>query len=152
IAALDVITPEQADADLLIVTERGYGKRTQVDEFRQQGRYGQGVRAISNDLSKTGRIVGAGVVEDENSYDLTVITRNGIALRTPVNEISTYGRTAQGVKIIHIDPDDMVVSIALVDSGVPSPATAEQSHSSNGYVAPNEDESGEIEAPSDNDF
>ncbi len=154
IAALDVITPEQADADLLIVTERGYGKRTQVDEFRQQGRYGQGVRAISNDLSKTGNIVGAGVVEDENSYDLTVITRNGIALRTPVNEISTYGRTAQGVKIIHIDPDDTVVSIALVNSGAPSPITAEQSHSdSNGYVAPEEQDMdlGDF-APSDGDF
>lgn len=154
LAALDVITPEQAEAELLIVTERGYGKRTQVDEFRQQGRYGQGVRAISNDLSKTGGIVGAGVVDSETTYDLTVITRNGIALRTPVNEISTYGRTAQGVRIINIDPDDTVVSIALVNSDVSSTtATATEGHD-NGFIAAEDGGDLEIaEAPAgDADF
>jgi DNA gyrase subunit A len=113
LAGMDVIPPDYAAADLLLVTERGYGKRTKLEEFRQQGRFGQGIRGIATDLSKTGGIVGAGVVTDEDS-DLTVITSNGVALRTPVDSISTYGRTAQGVRVINIDPDDTVVSIALL--------------------------------------
>lgn len=114
IASMDVINAESTETDLLIVTEHGYGKRTNVSEFRQQGRYGQGVRAIANDLSKTGQIVAARILPLDEESDLTVITRNGITLRTPIDNISTYGRTAQGVRIINIDADDSVVSIALV--------------------------------------
>ncbi len=113
LAGMDAIRPEDTDFELLIVTENGYGKRTALSEFRQQSRYGKGIRAISNDLSKTGRIVGARVLRDEET-DLTIITRNGISLRTSAFDISTYGRTAQGVKLIDLEADDNVVSIALV--------------------------------------
>lgn len=114
IAAVDIIEPDAQDAELLIVTEWGYGKRTPVGEFRQQNRFGQGIRAISKDMAKTGRILGARIVHANEDPDLTVITRNGVSLRTPVDSISTYGRTAKGVKVINIDDKDSVVSIALV--------------------------------------
>lgn len=115
LAGIDVIQPEAYESDLLIVTERGYGKRTPLMEFRRQGRYGQGIRAIAHGQDKTGGIVGARVVADESS-DLTLITVNGMSLRTSVNNISVYGRNAQGVKLINLDADDTVVSIALLDS------------------------------------
>lgn len=113
LAGMDVISATEDDRALLIVTERGYGKRTFVNEFRRQSRYGMGVRAISSEMKKTGTIVGARVITEEE-MDLTLITRNGMSLRTSVNDISVYGRVAQGIKIIHIDKSDRVVSIALV--------------------------------------
>lgn len=130
LAGMDVIPPGQDEKTLLIVTEKGYGKRTIANEFRHQSRYGQGVRAISNDLSKTGGIIGARMVTDDE-MDLTLITRNGISLRTSTNDISTYGRIAQGVKIIHISPDDRVVSIALVlgDKEMPVDTTSQENGS-----------------------
>ncbi len=114
LAGIDVIRPDSYKNDLLIVTEYGYGKRTPLSEFRRQGRYGQGVRAIANGQDKTGGIVGARVVSDEDS-DLTLITLNGMSLRTAVGNISVYGRNAMGVKLINLDAGDSVVSIALLD-------------------------------------
>jgi DNA gyrase subunit A len=114
IAAMDIIREEDVNSELLIVTERGYGKRTPVEEFRVQGRYGSGIRAISRDLTKTGPILGSRVINPEEDPDLTVITRHGVALRTPVDSINTYSRQARGVKIINLDKGDTVVSIALV--------------------------------------
>ena len=113
IAGMDVINADYSDNDILIVTENGYGKRTALNEFRQQGRYGSGIRAISRDLSKTGGIVGARVLEEEG-LDVTLMTRNGISLRTAVSSISTYGRNARGVKLMNLEGDDQIVSIALV--------------------------------------
>ncbi len=116
LAGMDVIGSEDQTGDLLVITERGYSKRTALDEFRRQGRYGSGIRAIARDMSKTGNIVGARVITD-GSVDLTVITRNGLSLRTAVQDISTYGRTARGVKLMHLDKQDQIVSVALLLGG-----------------------------------
>jgi DNA gyrase subunit A len=112
ISSMDII-PGDRQSHLLLVTENGYGKRTLTEEYRQQARYGYGVRAITSDLSKAGGIVGARVVS-EDDVDLTVITRAGVALRTSVESIGVYGRGAQGVRVMHLEKDDHIVSIALV--------------------------------------
>ncbi|MCB9436564.1 MAG: DNA gyrase subunit A [Anaerolineales bacterium] len=131
LASMDVVAPECDDKDLVIVTENGYGKRTPIADFRQQGRYGQGVRAIANDLSKTGGVVGARMVNTDN-MDLTMITRNGVSLRTAINDISVYGRSAQGVKLIHLDDDDTVVSATLLEGDKDIPAEENGHQNGNG--------------------
>ncbi|NDJ84752.1 MAG: DNA gyrase subunit A [Chloroflexi bacterium] len=113
LSGMDVIREGNDDLEILIVTERGYGKRTKLGEFRRQARYGSGVRAIASDLTKTGGVIGTRVLNADET-DLTLITRHGISLRTVIHDISLYGRNAQGVKLINIDADDQVVSIALL--------------------------------------
>lgn len=117
LAGMDSINVGNATADLLIITQKGYGKRTPLEEFRQQGRYGQGIRAIGNDMKKTGQIAGAMIaVGDE---DVTVITKDGITLRTMVNSINQYGRTAMGVRVMDIEAEDNIVSVTLVEGQPP---------------------------------
>ncbi len=112
LAGMDVISPERSEDDLLIVTESGYGKRTAISEFRTQGRYGSGIRAIGNDLKKAGQIIGAMLTD--GSEDMTVITVNGITLRTRTDSISRYSRSAMGVRVMNIDKSDRIVSVTLV--------------------------------------
>jgi DNA gyrase subunit A len=110
LAAMDVII--DPDDTLLVVTEYGYGKRTPLYEYKRQRRYGGGIRTLSKELNKTGRIIGATVVTPED--DLTLITSGGIALRTRVNTINTYGRATSGVKLIDLADDDVLVGMAIV--------------------------------------
>lgn len=98
-------------ATLLVVGENGYGKRTSLDEYRVQGRGGSGILTMQV-TEKTGRIVGAEVVEDE--HRLLVMTTQGKAIRVRVKEIRTTGRVAQGVKIINLAANDHVRSIAKI--------------------------------------
>lgn len=113
LAGMDVIREDEEHGNVLIITEKGFGKRSPLNEFRQQARYGLGIRAIGRDMSKTGGIIGARVVNGEN-VDVTLITRNGISLRTPVESISTYGRNARGVKVMNLEEDDYVVGMTLL--------------------------------------
>ena len=108
IAGFDVVSENDF---LLIITEYGYGKRTPLDEYRTQGRYGMGVRAMRL-LDKAGRIVSARVVSRED--EVTVISTNGLILRTAVYEISKQGRDTQGVRVMDLKDDDMVASVAIL--------------------------------------
>jgi DNA gyrase subunit A len=107
------------DDDLLIITEYGYGKRTPISEFRQQNRYGQGVRAMNLDEKRTGRIVSARMVRPND--EVTVITSNGIILRTAVGNISQQGRYSQGVRIMEMKKKDAVASVAVIPEGADTP-------------------------------
>ncbi len=100
------------DGDLLIITEYGYGKRTPLEEYRQQGRYGQGVRAMVLTPERTGKIVSARVVLPGD--EVTLISSNGIMLRTAANTISRQGRSTQGVRVMDLREDDVVASVAVV--------------------------------------
>jgi len=111
VTAMDAIEANTPD-DILIITEKGYGKRTPISDFRTQGRYGQGVKAMGDNWQKTGPIIGARVVQGDE--DVTAMTVNGITLRTPIEHISQYSRVASGVKVMNIDDDDSVVSIAVL--------------------------------------
>jgi DNA gyrase subunit A len=113
LASLELIRREDRDKDLLLVTEFGYGKRTALEEFRTQNRYGTGIHAISSDLSKVGLVVGAAIVDEQS--DVTAITVNGITLRTLAHSISRYGRMAQGVKVMNLDETDTIASITVVE-------------------------------------
>ncbi len=98
-------------ATLLHVTEAGYGKRTPVEEYPVKGRGGMGVVGIKITEEK-GDVVGTLVVDDDD--EILAVTRNGVLIRTPVEAISTQGRSASGVKVITPDDDDAVSSIALM--------------------------------------
>ncbi len=97
--------------DLLTVTERGYGKRTPISHYRRIRRGGHGVINIQNS-PRNGDVVAVKSVEGED--EVMVITRKGILIRIPVRTISRIGRNTQGVRIMRLDEDDLVVNCAKV--------------------------------------
>ncbi len=100
---------------ILAITKLGYGKRTEVDEYRCQNRGGKGVKTI-NITEKNGKLAKLiSVVGDE---DLLVVSDKGIIIRTPINQISRTKRATQGVKIINLLEDHIVSTIALVDANI----------------------------------
>lgn len=112
VVSADIVRP---GATLLVVGEKGYGKRTDLEDYRVQGRGGSGILTM-NVTDKTGRIVGAEVVEDEDK--LLVMTTHGKGIRMKVNGIRLVGRIAQGVKLIDLAAGDTVRSIARLVQGV----------------------------------
>ncbi|MFI5387576.1 MAG: DNA topoisomerase (ATP-hydrolyzing) subunit A, partial [Fimbriimonadales bacterium] len=102
------------DCTLLVVSEHGYGKRTPLADYRVQGRGGSGILTM-NCTDKTGKIVGAEVVDDGDR--LLVMTVFGKGIRITVKEIRTTGRVAQGVKLINLAQGDEVRSIARIVAG-----------------------------------
>lgn len=102
----DVVRP---GATLLVVGSKGFGKRTELDEYRVQGRGGSGILTM-NVTDKTGEIVGAEVVEDDDR--LIMLTTMGKGIRVRVKEIRLVKRIAQGVKLIDLSGNDQVASIA----------------------------------------
>ena len=102
------------DATLLVVAENGFGKRTALSEYRVQGRGGSGILTM-NCTAKTGLIVGAEVVEEDDR--LLVMTTNGKGIRVRVKEIRVTGRVAQGVKLINLAEGDQVKTISRVVQG-----------------------------------
>ncbi len=103
----------RGEAALLVVTERGLGKRTQIEEYRLQRRGGKGVINVRL-TAKTGKVVAIKEVSDED--ELVLVTRNGIVNRQRVAEIRETGRNAQGVRLINLDRGDQVVDVTRVIS------------------------------------
>ncbi|WP_130805454.1 DNA gyrase subunit A [Senegalia massiliensis] len=97
--------------DLLVISEKGFGKRTDLNEYRTQTRGGKGIKTY-NIKPHTGDVVGARVVNKED--EIMIISYLGIIIRLKIAGISQMGRTTQGVKIMKVDKDDRVVSIAKV--------------------------------------
>ncbi|MHC1627166.1 MAG: DNA gyrase subunit A [Methanoculleaceae archaeon] len=104
-----------SDGRLLTVTEKGYGKRTDIEEFPSHGRGTMGVRNI-NTLA-AGPVVASRMVGDDD--EIVLITAAGIVMRTKVSEIPVRKRGTRGVRIIRPDPDDRLVGLAVVDGGEP---------------------------------
>ena len=98
---------------LLSATERGFGKRTAIDEFPVQGRGGQGVIAIQT-TERNGRTVGAIQVRDED--EVMLISSSGTLVRTPVSDISIIGRNTQGVTLIRVEAGQRLVGLARIES------------------------------------
>jgi DNA gyrase subunit A len=99
------------EAELLVVTEKGLGKRTSVDEYRVQRRGGKGILTCKRS-DKTGDVVGLlEVLADE---EVMLITRGGIMLRGSVSQIRETGRNAQGVKLVKLDLGDAVTAVVRV--------------------------------------
>ncbi|HEQ60425.1 MAG TPA: DNA gyrase subunit A, partial [Firmicutes bacterium] len=99
-------------ASLLTVTERGFGKRTALSEYRKIRRGGQGVINIQMS-ERTGRSIGILTVYDDD--ELMIITERGIAIRQSVAAIRSISRNTQGVRLIRLDPEDRVVAVAKVE-------------------------------------
>jgi DNA gyrase subunit A len=106
------VNPTTPERTVLVVSEKGYGKRTPVDEYRITNRGGKGVKTISV-TEKTGKLVGIlGVSESE---DLIITCKSGITIRMKVADISEQGRATQGVKLIRIDEGDEIAAITQID-------------------------------------
>ena len=97
-----------SEGAVLTVTENGYGKRTEVEKFRHQGRGGSGTIAMQTS-ERNGNVVGALLVNDTD--ELMIITDGGVLVRTRVSEISVVGRNAQGVRVIRLDEGEKVVGV-----------------------------------------
>ena len=110
VAGMDVIGPE--DTHLLVVTQNGLGKRTALDEYTTRGRYGLGVRTLARS-NKTGPIVAMRCVNAQD--DIMLITREGVVLRTRLDQIRETGRSTQGVTVINLAEGDAVVSMAIME-------------------------------------
>jgi DNA gyrase subunit A len=106
------VNPEQPDRTVLVVSEKGFGKRTVVDEYRITNRGGKGVKTI-NVTEKTGKLVG--ILDVAEKEDLIITCKSGITIRMNVSDISSQGRATQGVKLIRLDEGDEIAAITKID-------------------------------------
>jgi DNA gyrase subunit A len=109
---IGMITVENESADVLVVSENGYGKRSAIGDYRITNRGGKGVKTI-NITDKTGKLIALKDVSDQ--YDLMIITQAGIVLRIPVSDLRVMGRATQGVRLINIRENDSIASVAYVE-------------------------------------
>jgi len=107
-----MISIDNPDTTVLVVSEKGYGKRTDIDDYRVTNRGGKGVKTI-NVTEKTGKLVAIkGVTDDE---DLMIINKSGIIIRIAISELRTMGRATQGVRLITLKGDDEIASVAKIE-------------------------------------
>ncbi len=110
VVAMELVEPGQ---ELLVVTQKGYGKRTKVEEYKTQVRGGKGLLTYDKaKFKKTGELVGAMVVDDDD--DIMLINSDGIIIRMQANEVSRLGRATQGVKIMSVAGDANIIALAKV--------------------------------------
>jgi DNA gyrase subunit A len=103
----------QEGVTILTVTERGYGKRTPLEEYRLQGRGGKGIIDIKTE-GRNGSVVG--MLQARETDDVLLVTTKGRMIRVHANEVTSQGRNTMGVRIIELDPDDQVGSLARVEA------------------------------------
>ena len=128
------IEPE-SQQDVLVLSENGYGKRTDLDEYRITNRGGKGVKTI-NVTDKTGKLISIQAVTDEN--DLMIINRSGLTIRTSADQIRVAGRATQGVRVINLREGDSIASVTAV------PKTDEEEITE---ITANAEEGAAVEAP-----
>jgi DNA gyrase subunit A len=102
----------QNERTILVVSDKGFGKRTPMDEYRFTNRGGKGVKTI-NVTEKTGGVVG--ILDVAPSEDLMITCKSGVTIRMPVSGISEQGRATQGVKLIKLDEGDEIAAITNLD-------------------------------------
>jgi len=110
VVGMDII---DEDKSVLVVTSKGYGKKTPASEYRPQTRGGKGVKTL-NVTNKNGNIVGIKVVSDD--IDIMLVTTRGMVIRMGMNNISSMGRYTQGVKLINVKADNTVTSVTKIES------------------------------------
>lgn len=111
--------------DVLVVTENGYGKKTKIDQYRMTHRGSKGVKAL-NVTEKNGNIVSFKMVNGDE--DLMIITDSGIIIRLPLDQVSSTGRVAQGVKLINLKDNQKVSTIAIIEHASEEENVAEQAN------------------------
>jgi len=125
------VSKDDSSKTVLVVSEKGYGKRTPVDEYRITNRGGKGVKTI-NVTEKTGKLVG--ILDVQPKEDLMITCISGITIRMSVEAISSQGRATQGVKLIRLDDGDEIAAITQLDEE--AVVTNEQAEGENNEVQP----------------
>ncbi len=110
--AVGMICVNSADQTVLVISEKGYGKRTGIDEYRITNRGGKGVRTVKI-TEKTGALIAIRDVTDKD--DLMIITASGITIRMSVSDLREMGRATQGVRVINLNEGDEIAAVAKVD-------------------------------------
>ena len=110
---VEMVCINRESADLLVVSEKGFGKRSSIDEYRITNRGGKGIKTI-NITDKTGKLVALKEVVD--SDDLMIINKSGITIRMEVNSLRVMGRATQGVKLIRLNENDEISSVAKIEN------------------------------------
>lgn len=108
-----MICVDDVQSDVLVVSEKGFGKRSQFDEYRETNRGAKGVKTI-NVTDKTGELVA--IVDVKGDEDLMIITRNGLTIRMGIDTLRVMGRATQGVKLINLREGDEIAAVAKVIS------------------------------------
>jgi DNA gyrase subunit A len=138
VVGLVCVNREDKDRTILVVSQKGFGKRTPIDEYRITNRGGKGVKTI-NVTDKTGALVGLMDVLD--SDDLMITCKSGVTIRTSIVDIREAGRATQGVKLIRLDEEDEIAATSIIgDQGEEDDAIA----SSDGEAKPASDEEGNL--------
>lgn len=110
---LSMMVAKETEGDLFVLTENGYGKRTQLTEYNKQKRGGLGVKTLKI-TEKKGKVAGAGILKDE--HDVMIISKEGVLIRIPAKSISRIGRSTQGVRVINLGEGAEVASYSIVAS------------------------------------
>lgn len=128
---IGVISMENQENDILVVSEKGYGKRSSIEDYRITNRGGKGVKTI-NITGKTGFLIGIKSVDDDS--DLMIITKSGIVIRLKVSQIRLMGRATQGVRLINLRNGDEIAATAAVPASIAEEAVdnPEEEHSNPG--------------------
>jgi DNA gyrase subunit A len=107
-----MVCAENSDTHILVVSEKGFGKRSDIEDYRITNRGGKGVKTI-NITEKTGALIALLGVLDED--DLMIITKSGVTIRTAVEQLRLMGRKTQGVKLINLKGNESIAAVARVD-------------------------------------
>lgn len=110
---IGMITINDPETTVLVVSEKGYGKRTDIDDYRVTNRGGKGVKTL-NVTDKTGKLIGLKDVKDDE--DLMIINKSGITIRMKVADLRVMGRATQGVRLINLKDNDEIASIAKIEN------------------------------------
>lgn len=117
---IGMVCISRPDANLLVVSEKGYGKRSPLEDYRITRRGGKGVKTI-NITEKTGKLVAIKEVGDND--ELMIINRSGISIRIAVSELRVMGRATQGVRLIRLNEEDVISSVEKIqkmeENGLP---------------------------------
>ena len=122
VVGAEVVNPGQ---EILIVTDKGYGKKTLIDEYRLTHRGSKGVRAL-NLTDKNGNMIALKCIESSD-YDIIIVTDNGVIMKMPLSQISTLRRATQGVRLINLKDEQKVATLAIVEKEQVSDTVVEES-------------------------
>ena len=136
--AIGMVCVEPTNANILVVSENGYGKRSAIEDYRITNRGGKGVKTI-NMTEKTGNLIALIDVTDEDN--LMIINRSGLTIRLEVESLRVMGRNTQGVKLINLRNDDSIAAVAKVSAAKEEEAANDEENGVEGEVSlPNETE------------
>jgi DNA gyrase subunit A len=140
------VKKEETDKTVLVVSEKGFGKRTEIDEYRITNRGGKGVKTISV-TDKTGPLVG--IMDVKENEDLMITCKSGLTIRTGISDIRAAGRATQGVKLISLQGNDEIAAITKLDEVEEVIQLADSEGIVNGDQVPNAETTNDSENTSD---